>query len=94
MSSVPAPRRPLGRPRIAEREPGPFGRALRAYRDARDLTLVQVATIIGVQASTICRWEAGRARPSGCVRAAVEREIPTLRAALARDGRKSNDSKA
>lgn len=93
MGTIPA-RRPLGRPRNAPRHAGNFGRALRAHRDARGLTLAQVAALIGVQPSTICRWEAGTALPSGCVRAAVVAALPEMEGAITRDSRKSRRATA
>jgi len=93
--STPAPtRRPQGRPRNAPRHAGAFGRALREHRRREGLTLVQVAALIGVQASTICRWEAGAALPSGCVRVAVVAALPSMDAAIQSDSRKSRRARA
>lgn len=93
MPSAPAPRRPQGRPRNAPRHAGAFGRAIRAWREKKTMTLTQVAALIGVQASTVCRWEAGSGLPSGCVRTAVVRALPEMERAIERDSRKSKRSK-
>lgn len=41
-----------------------FGRTILRARMARGLTLLEVATAIGVDHAAVCRWQSGRTVPS------------------------------
>lgn len=42
-----------------------FGRVLKVYRAWREITTRELASEIGISASTICRIETGKGQPDG-----------------------------
>ena len=51
---------------------------MRVYRARKNLSLTEVAEIIGVSISAVSNWEAGNTAPRGLYRDALAKLIPEL----------------
>lgn len=57
----------------------PYTKIIKRLRDRRGWTQLQLAQKIGVEQSTICRWERGDTQPTGLYLTSIDRLIASAR---------------